>query len=502
MICKFFKTQKGGGVSSINYMLNERVKKGTARVLKGDEFLTREIIKSMSQKHKTCVGCLSFEEKNIKEELKKELMESFENTLLTPAMKGNYNILWIEHTDKGRLELNFIIPKIALESKKAFNPYYHTSDSKRIDLWCDFVNLNHNFTNPKDPAKENTLQGSKKEYELIKDYEALDKLLHKQVANEIINSREELINILEQNNIEVTRQGKDYLSIKLPQIKKAKRFKGGIYNEQFTGTQELRRIREEKESRAREFKQRDIKAELGRIKPELDKLIQRKDEFYREQIRKFNKRKQFKNNAEFKQAREDNLQSRIDEIQNIKLSNELFNRNANNDDFINACVASVDKTLSNRRKLNNKITRWKSFSLDTKTTNERTGQSLLFNARLKEIKNDNIRSRINIRNREITREDNRISASRNEITRDNQERKNSIRERFRSYEKQTQWLNTEFQGFERENERNRTLIQARFEAVRDILQSKFTELRERIRNSFKKTINKARQIKRDFGMSR
>ncbi|MCW1493267.1 hypothetical protein OLV36_02370, partial [Campylobacter jejuni] len=61
-----------------------------------------------------------------------------------------------------------------------------------------------------------------------------------------------------------------------------------------------------------------------------------------------------------------------------------------------------------------------------------------------------------------------------------------IRERFRSYEKQTQWLNTEFQGFERENERNRTLIQARFEAVRDILQSKFTELRERIRNSFKK----------------
>ncbi|EAJ9170258.1 mobilization protein [Campylobacter jejuni] len=479
MICKFFKTQKGGGVSSINYMLNERVKQGTARVLKGDEFLTREIIKSMSQKHKTCVGCLSFEEKNIKEELKKELMESFENTLLTPAMKGNYNILWIEHTDKGRLELNFIIPKIALESKKAFNPYYHTSDSKRIDLWCDFVNLNHNFTNPKDPAKENTLQGSKKEYELIKDYEALDKLLHKQVANEIINSREELINILDQNNIEVTRQGKDYLSIKLPQSKKAKRFKGGIYNEQFTGTQEL-----------------------GRIKPELDKLIQRKDEFYREQIRKFNKRKQLKNNAEFKQTREDNLQSRTDEIQNIKLSNELFNRNANNDDFINACVASVDKTLSDRRKLNNKITRWKSFSLDTKTTNERTGQSLLFNARLKEIKNDNIRSRINIRNREITREDNRISASRNEITRDNQERKNSIRERFRSYEKQTQWLNAEFQGLERENERNRTLIQTRFEAVRDILQSKFTELRERIRNSFKKIVNKARQIKRDFGMSR
>ncbi|EAK9916280.1 hypothetical protein [Campylobacter jejuni] len=56
MICKFFKTQKGGGVSSVDYMLNERVNQGTARILKGDEFLTRELIKSMSQKHKTCVG--------------------------------------------------------------------------------------------------------------------------------------------------------------------------------------------------------------------------------------------------------------------------------------------------------------------------------------------------------------------------------------------------------------------------------------------------------------
>lgn len=63
MICKFFKTQKGGGVSSVDYMLNERVNQGTARILKGDEFLTRELIKSMSQKHKTCVGVLSFEEK-------------------------------------------------------------------------------------------------------------------------------------------------------------------------------------------------------------------------------------------------------------------------------------------------------------------------------------------------------------------------------------------------------------------------------------------------------
>ena len=72
MICKFFKTRKGGGVSSVDYMLNERVDQGTARILKGDEFLTRELIKTMTQKHKTCKGVLSFEEKNIDENAKKK----------------------------------------------------------------------------------------------------------------------------------------------------------------------------------------------------------------------------------------------------------------------------------------------------------------------------------------------------------------------------------------------------------------------------------------------
>ncbi|MFY4725610.1 hypothetical protein [Campylobacter jejuni] len=54
----------------------------------------------------------------------------------------------------------------------------------------------------------------------------------------------------------------------------------------------------------------------------------------------------------------------------------------------------------------------------------------------------------------------------------------------------------------RESTGDAILMQARIKAVRDIIQSKYTKLRERIRNSFKKTIKKAKQIKRDFGISR
>ena len=48
MVVKFFSNKKGGSVKALDYLLNEREKDGTARVLAGDEQLTRNIIKGTS----------------------------------------------------------------------------------------------------------------------------------------------------------------------------------------------------------------------------------------------------------------------------------------------------------------------------------------------------------------------------------------------------------------------------------------------------------------------
>ena len=111
MVVKFFSNKKGGSSKAIDYLLNEREKQGTAKVLQGDPNLTREIINSLNFKQKTTVGCLAFEEKDLTQEQKYKLMKDFEETLL-PGMQDRYNILWVEHTDKDILELNFVIPKI------------------------------------------------------------------------------------------------------------------------------------------------------------------------------------------------------------------------------------------------------------------------------------------------------------------------------------------------------------------------------------------------------
>ncbi len=292
MLVKFWGINQGGGDGdgSVNYLLNERVKKGTAKVLKGDFNLTKSLLLSLTQKHKACVGCLSFEEPNIDESLKYELMESFENALLTESMQNRYNILWVEHTDKGRLELNFVIPRIDLITQKAFTPYYHSADITRIDLWKDCINLKHNFTNPKDLEKRHNIQQHQtknpKNKELLATYEKLDKLIQDNLGT-LFNSRADIINFLKSNQCEVTRQGKDYISVKLPNELKAKRLKGFYYHETFRTIADIReqlseiRQREIQRERSNSYTTNNNHAELLReLENKLHERIEYKQRYY------------------------------------------------------------------------------------------------------------------------------------------------------------------------------------------------------------------------------
>ena len=279
MVVKFFSNKKGGSVKALDYLLNEREKDGTARVLVGDEKLTRNIINSFSFKHKVCVGCLSFEEQNIDEDLKYKIMEDFEKHLLPSLESDQYNVLWCEHTDKNRLELNFVIPKIELTRKIALNPFYHKQDLSRVDTWQNLTNLTYGFTDPKDPAKQRTLQGASKKISLQKDYEQLDVTLHELVENGQIKNREQMIELLNQNQISVNRISDEYISIKLPDSKKARRYKGGIYSEEFRSIAKFENICKRTERRIDEYNRRDTQSEIRFYTNKLNEYTQRKAEF-------------------------------------------------------------------------------------------------------------------------------------------------------------------------------------------------------------------------------
>ncbi|MFP6170162.1 molybdopterin-guanine dinucleotide biosynthesis protein MobA, partial [Helicobacter pylori] len=180
--------------------------------------------------------------------------------------------------------------KIDLERQKAFNPYYHKVDLKRIDTWKDCINLKHNFTNPKDLEKQHNIQQHQtknpKNKELLATYEKLDKLIQDNLGK-LFNSRDDIINFLKDNQCEVTRQGKDYISVKLPNELKAKRLKGFYYHETFRSITEIREqiseVRQRESQRERPNYQRDSDnhAELLReLENKLHRHIEYKQRYY------------------------------------------------------------------------------------------------------------------------------------------------------------------------------------------------------------------------------
>ena len=146
MYAKVFK--RGSGKSGgIDYLTSELDADKTprsvpAKVLRGDPELTKALIDSTNFKQRYTSGVLSFAEKDLTDKTKQEIMNSFEKDALFPGMnQEQYNILWVEHRDKNRLELHFVVPNQELTTGKRLAPYYHRADMPRWDNWQEVKNF-------------------------------------------------------------------------------------------------------------------------------------------------------------------------------------------------------------------------------------------------------------------------------------------------------------------------------------------------------------------------
>lgn len=402
MVVKFFPNQKGGSSKAIDYLLNEREAEGTAKVLQGDPSITRELINSISFKQKVTVGCLSFEEKNINQEQKYKLMEDFQNHLL-PGMQDRYNILWVEHRDKGRLELNFVIPKIDLKTQKSLNPYYHKADLPRVEKWQDIQNLEHGYSNPKDPIKARTIETHSIKH-INADYEQLDKLLHNLVSEGTIKNRDHLTELLKENGYQITRSGKDYISIKTPESKRAKKFKGSIYNERFTSLEELRTISKERSQAIREYSKRDTQRELTRLKSELreythDKFTKLEQQFKKREYR------EHKRDRETSQKQPENDRREYEQRQEVNTvsNSNNFSINRDNRDDLHKTLSNTEQESNSRSTNGNKSGEIQSISQLLQELEKQSGESKERNKTAPSNENSEQRINKNIENMASTK---------------------------------------------------------------------------------------------------
>ena len=241
MIIKIHSRGAGSGRGPVDYLLGKDRDREDARLDRGDPEQMIQLIDSTNFAQKYTSGVLSFAERDLEEHQKQQIMDSFERVLMPGIDKDQYSILWVQHQDKDRLELNFVVANVELQSGKRLQPYYDKADRPRLNAWKDLVNDHYKLHDPNDPLNKRELCTPN----------ALPK--HKQKASEIITdgllsvaesgriqNREDVIKTLESAGFEIARTTPKTISIKDPDGGKNIRLKGMIYEQDFRFGKELR----------------------------------------------------------------------------------------------------------------------------------------------------------------------------------------------------------------------------------------------------------------------
>lgn len=246
MIVKFFTNGTGGSKGVFDYLLKDKEqpdgKRLGAEVLRGDIDNQALLIDSLDFKQKYTSGCLSFTEtaNQVSAEQKNALMDGFEETIRAGLDVDRVSVSWVEHRDKGRLELNFVFANVDLEHGRVFQPYVHNVDKRRVNAWKDMQNIEYGFTDPNDPAKKRLMAQRDNLPRDIKDTrQDITDGLKTLVAQGAITNRDDVIQALKDGGFEIARETDKAISIKNPTGKRNIRLTGGLYERSFKFSAEV-----------------------------------------------------------------------------------------------------------------------------------------------------------------------------------------------------------------------------------------------------------------------
>ncbi len=275
MIVKFHPRGRGGGAGPVDYLLGKDRQREGATVLQGKPEEVRELIDASPYVKKYTSGVLSFAEADLPPGQREKMMASFERVLMPGLDKDQYSILWVEHADKGRLELNFLIPNTELLTGRRLQPYYDRADRPRIDAWQTVVNGRLGLHDPNAPENRRALvtpSGLPKTKQ--EAAEAITRGLLSLASSGELKSRQDVTEALEGAGFEVVRTTKSSISIADPDGGRNIRLKGAIYEQSFNAGEGLRAAIE---SAAEEYR-RDAESRIQRARAVCQSGTERKRE--------------------------------------------------------------------------------------------------------------------------------------------------------------------------------------------------------------------------------
>ena len=246
MIVGFSKHGTGGWRGPTQYLTDElRAGRENAPpvVLRGDAEQTRQLIDSLEFKHKYTSGVLSFAAgEEITPEMEQAIMDRFESVAFAGLEPDQYDILWVRHTHAGHHELHFVTPRVELSSGKSLN--IKPPGERAREHFDDFrseINARYGLADPTDPDRARNVSTPDHELKIASEAlrsgqkppdnmrELIDGVLSQRAVQGLIRSREDVLEHVKDLGLDVTRAGKDYITVREPQSGQRWRLKGELY---------------------------------------------------------------------------------------------------------------------------------------------------------------------------------------------------------------------------------------------------------------------------------
>lgn len=217
-------------------------------LVRGDSKLTKNLIDALDFKFKYTSGVLSFApNEEITQSMENTIIERFEQVAFSGLQQDQYNILWVRHTHAGHHELHFVTPRVELSTGKSLNtkpPGKNTQN--HFDLFRSEINAKYGLADPEDPSRKRDFSQPNHEIHIaLKAHRKGDKpqediktilnsyLSEKAVLGEI-RSRKDVSEHIQTLDLNISRQGKDYITVHDPVSNKRFRMKGTLYERDFT----------------------------------------------------------------------------------------------------------------------------------------------------------------------------------------------------------------------------------------------------------------------------
>jgi len=255
-----------------------KVRNPPPEILAGDRWQTKTLIDSLDFRWRYTSGVIAFApEDNPSDEDIQGIINDFERVAFAGLDRDRFDILWVKHTHEGQPELHFVIPRVDLGTGKSFNAA-PPGWEKFFDPLRDYWNYKKSWARPDDLARARLCQPGHVALQQAEHLraglpriddpkEAITEYLIARIEAGIIADRDGIIDSLKEVVHEVTRQGTDYISVRLEPDAKPIRLRGIIYGKSFKpeslfgahqgenggGAEGNRRIDED---RAREARQR------------------------------------------------------------------------------------------------------------------------------------------------------------------------------------------------------------------------------------------------------